>query len=155
MGVSIYRGAVLAAILVIAGILALFSAPAQAAGGNCFFRTDGTMLLAFGTVDPSSAGPIVRSVTPGAVAEIGDCKNFTMKVTADMGSNSGGSGVRRMRNAAGTSFIPYALALPADQPMPGNGTYVPVGITGTITAPDYENAAAGDHSDTVVVYVDL
>lgn len=154
MGVSIYRGAVLAAILVIAAILTFFSAPAQAAGSNCSFRADGTMLLAFGTVDPSSAGPIVRSVTPGAVAEIGDCKNFTMRVTADMGLYSSG-GIRRMRNAAGTSFIPYALALPADQPMPGNGTYVPVGITGTITAPDYENARAGDHNDTVIVTVDL
>lgn len=154
MGVSIYRAAVLAAILVIAAALLLFSRPAQAAGNNCFFRADGTMILSFGVVDPSSAGPIVRGVTPGAVAEVGDCKNFTMRITADLGQNNSG-GTRRMRNAAGTSFIPYALTLPADQPMPGNGTYVPVGITGTITAGDYENARAGDHSDTVIVTVDM
>jgi len=151
MGANVYRGAVLAAITEIAAILLFFSSAAQAAGSNCSFSANGTMTLSFGPLDPSSGATVVRSITAGAVAEVGDCKNFTMTVTADSGLYA--SGTRRMRNPAGTSYIPYALAMPPDQPMPGNSTFVPVGITGTITGTAYENAMVGDHSDTVIVTV--
>jgi spore coat protein U-like protein len=153
MGANTYRRAALRAITVSAGGLLFFCSALHAADVNCSFSANGTMGLSFGTIDPSSGGPVVSSVTAGAVAEVGECKNFTMSVTADNGLNIGPSGSRRMRNAAGTSFIPYALTMPANRPMPGNGRYVPVGITGTITAADYENAMVGSHSDSVIVTV--
>ena len=125
--------------------------PAWANNGACMFRVVGTMTLAFGSIDPSSAANVVASITPATVAQIGDCKSVTMSITADNGQNF--SGGRRMAKAGGTDFIPYSLTLPPNQAAPGNNRYVGLVITGTITPAAFQNAGAGDYSDSVIITV--
>lgn len=139
----------MAASTVAAGLL--LSGAALAKNNKCLFQAVGTMTLDFGTIDPSSSASAVATVTPGTVATIGDCTNGTMAVTADNGSNF--SGGRRLADTAKANFIAYTLTLPASQPRPGNATYVPLLITGTILPADFQNAPAGGYSDSVVITV--
>jgi spore coat protein U-like protein len=138
-------------------------APAAAANGNCLFRVNGSLSLAFGALDPSVASNVVQSVTVGSVNsdQVGNCRTGSMTVTVGNGANFA-SGTRRLRN--GTNYIPYTLSSPPTAPWtgsttgpwsrarPGNGTYVAMPtISGTILGTDYVNAAAGAYSDTVVI----
>ncbi|HZY19762.1 MAG TPA: spore coat protein U domain-containing protein [Ramlibacter sp.] len=135
----------------VAAALLLASAGAEARNGTCLFRTNGTMTMGFGTINPSATTNVVASITTGNVAQIGDCRGVTMAVTADDGSNFSGS--RRMANAARTDFIPYALTLPANRTGPGNNNYVDLVITGTVTPAGFQNARAGAYTDRVVITV--
>lgn len=145
-----HRRPVLAQLALALGLL-LSCGFAQANNGTCLFAARGTMTLGFGTIDPSSTTNAVATLTPGAVAQIGDCKGVTMTVTADNGSNYNGS--RQLADAARANFIAYSLTLPAPQPGPGNNRYVPLVITGTITPASFQNAPAGAYSDSVVITV--
>jgi spore coat protein U-like protein len=142
---------------------ALWLQPAIAAP-NCSFRANGTLFLAFGTLNPSVGSNAVATLTVGTLNadRVGACNpnGQTMTLTANNGLNFA-AGKRNLRN--GANLIPYALAGsgggwtgtgPWTRNRPGNTTYVAVPpLTATILGTDYMDAAAGAYSDTVVLTV--
>lgn len=115
-----------------------------------FFSTAQT--LTFGTVDPSSAGPISGS---GASVSYKCTKGTAATgVTLSTGANPQ-AGVRRMGN--GTDFIPYSLSLTGGtQTGAGFGSAVTASaltFTSAIVATDYQNVSAGSYTDTVVMSI--
>jgi spore coat protein U-like protein len=110
------------------------------------------MVLAFGSLDPSSGATVNATVAAATLQadEAGDCRNVTLSISADNGQNfSGGS--RRLSN--GTDFIAYTLALPVSYAAPGNNRWLTYSFSGSITGTAYQNASAGSYSDTVVLSV--
>lgn len=151
------------AMALLAAVVGLSSSTAVAAP-NCTFRATGALNLAFGSLDPSVGTPAIASLTVGTLNsdQVGDCTapTQTMTLSADNGQNfSGGS--RRMASAG--NFIAYSIAGggggwagtgPWTRTKPGNNTWrqIPV-LTGTIPGANYENAAAGSYSDTVILTI--
>lgn len=136
--------------LVLAISMGLCGAPAFARNGSCAFQAKG-LALSFGTLDPSSG---VTVTAPAAAATLnadqaGDCRRVTMVFSADNGLHFNGS--RRMSN--GTDTIPYSLTLPASQTAPGNNKYIRFVISGTVQPSAYQNASAGQYSDSVTITV--
>lgn len=151
------------AISLSAAVVGLLSSTAVAAP-NCTFRATGTLNLAFGTLDPSAGTPAIAALTIGTLNsdQAGDCTptSQTMTLTAGTGQNfSGGS--RRMASAG--NFIAYSISGsgggwagsgPWTRAKPGTNTWrqIPI-LTATIPSANYENAAAGNYSDTVVLTI--
>ena len=121
--------------------------------GNCRFNTAGptTLTLAnsgavidqsLGT-DATGSANVTYRCTTGTVAA----------TTADNGLFFSGS---RRVNDGGTNFMPYALGLAGGA---GTGTGHGAGqdltltVSGTITAANHQNAAAGTYSDTVILTI--
>ncbi|MBE7939695.1 spore coat protein U domain-containing protein [Ramlibacter aquaticus] len=142
-------GARAAAVSLLA-IACLVAPPAYALNGTCTFEAKG-LALSFGTLDPSSNTTVTA---PAAAAtlhadQVGSCRGVTMMFSADNGLNFNGS--RQMTN--GTDFIPYSITLPASQPAPGNNKWITLIINGSVLGGSYQNASAGNYSDTVMITV--
>lgn len=134
------------------------------AAANCFFRASGTLTLAFGNLDPSVGTDAVATLTVGTFRsdQVGNCtpKTQNMTLTADNGLNYAG-GSRRL--ASGGNFIPYTISGTGagwtgttswTRRKPGNNSWVTIPtLTATILGTDYQNAAAGSYSDTVVLTI--
>lgn len=124
---------------------------AFAKDSNCQFRARG-LSMNFGALDPSSGSNVAAGLSAATLGadQAGDCQQLTMTIDGDSGQN----GTRRLRNAAGTDFIPYALVgLPAAMPAPGNTKYTTFSFSGMILWNSYANATAGSYSDTVIISV--
>ena len=119
----------------------------------CGFQAKG-LSMSFGALDPSSNLTVTVPVSASApnANRAGDCQSVTMTISGDNGLNFSGS--RRLRNAAGTDFIPYDLVgIPLSSAAPGNNAYSGFTFNGTVTGNAYSNASAGSYSDTVVISV--
>jgi spore coat protein U-like protein len=144
--------------------LAVFSGAAAAASGgvtvtgtvlsknHCKFSA-GSVALAFGSVDPSSASPAAASATI-TVTCIGSDPLASFSVTRDNGLYSPGAGVIRMRHATMlTQFLPYTLSVsPTSATIPKGGSQA-ITISGAIAPSDASNAYVGSYADTVVLTV--
>lgn len=116
---------------------------------QCKFTSAATT-MAFGSVDPSLAGPL-----PGTLAA-----PVTYKCTKGHtpGTVSAGLGLytsNRMKLSSALEYIPYTLTIgapPAGSGF-GSGQDKTLPVTASIAASDYENASAGAYSDTVVLTV--
>ena len=139
-----------------AACAALMGLALPAYGGDkvCGFQASG-LGLSFGTLDPSSGADVNVAVSASTLNadKAGDCVTaVTMKIDGDNGLNFNGS--RRLKNAAGTDFIPYSLSgLPLSSPGPGNNRYQTFTFNGVILGSAYANASAGNYSDTVIISV--
>ena len=135
---------------------ALMGVAFPAYGGDkiCGFQASG-LGISFGTLNPSSGADVTVPVSASSLNadKAGDCvSSVTMKIDGDNGLNFKGS--RRLKNAAGTDFIPYSLAgLPLSSPGPGNRVYRTYTFNGIVLGSAYANASAGNYSDTVIISV--
>ena len=137
-------------------VVALMGVTLPAYGGDrvCGFQASG-LSMSFGTLNPSSGADVTTAVSAASLNadKAGDClTSVTMKIDGDNGLNFNGS--RRLKNAAGTDFIPYSLAgLPLSSPGPGDRKYQSFTFNGIVLGSAYANAAAGSYSDTVIISV--
>lgn len=117
---------------------------------NCSFRTTPTT-LAFGAITPTSGTAANASTTIDIRCTGGGSGAATYSLTAANGLYFG-SGSRRVRHATiTTEFMAYSLNLsPAAATIAKNATQT-ITITGSIQPVDFQNAAFGSYSDTVVL----
>ncbi len=107
--------------------------------------------LSFGSLNPLNSGNGTASATITFRCG-GSAPTATFIISQDSGLYKTGPNGNRMRHATVlTEYLPYALTL-----SPTSGTVLKnvsqtVTVSGTITAPDYQNAYAGNYADTVVI----
>ncbi len=123
--------------------------------GNCRFDTS-TSALNFGNLDP--ANPIDKGGSTTIVFRCNGNGNapITFAITDDDGLNKAGPNAPRMRHATQLSeylYLPYTLSYsPSSGSVPKN-TDQNLTVSGTVKGTDYENAYAGNYSDTVILSI--
>jgi hypothetical protein len=117
---------------------------------TCKFSGNTPLALAFGTIDPSAAGPAVATATRSFSCN-GSASLASFSITASNGSYYAG-GSRRMRHQTlTTEFLEYSLSI-----SPASGTVAKnvaqtMTVTGTITQSQYQNAYVGSYADVVTL----
>lgn len=122
--------------------------------GNCKF-TSKTATLDFGSLDP--ANPIDKSVNTTIIYRCQAQGNapITFAITDDNGLYESGPNAPRMRHTTQlTEYLSYSLTLNPTSGTAPKVTEFPLTVTGTVRGVDYQNAAMGNYSDTVVVSID-
>lgn len=122
--------------------------------GNCTFRSK-TASLDFGSLDP--ANPIDKSVNTTIIyrCQAQGNRPITFTITDDDGLYKTGPNAPRMRHTTQpTQYLPYSLALNPTSGTVPKTTDFPLTVTGTVRGVDYQNAAMGSYSDTVVISID-
>jgi spore coat protein U-like protein len=117
---------------------------------NCKFNS-ATAALAFGNLDP--ANPVNKTVNTSVTFRcMGSSPMATFFIGDDDGLNESGPNANRMKHSTiGTEYIPYMFTLnPTSGTVPKN-TVQTLTISGTVNGTDYQNAATGTYSDTVVI----
>ena len=117
---------------------------------QCKFST-ATAALSFGNLDP--ANPINKTVNTSITFRcMGSSPIATFLINDDDGLYETGPNANRMRHSTlGAEYIPYSFAL---NPRTGNvpkNTLQTLTISGTVSGLDYQDAATGNYSDTVVI----
>ena len=117
---------------------------------NCKFNS-ATAAIPFGTLDPTNPvdKPVNTSITFRCA---GSAPNATFFISDNDGLYETGPNANRMRHTTiNTEYIPYAFTLnPTSGTVPKN-TVQTLTISGTVNGIDYQNAATGNYSDTVVI----
>jgi hypothetical protein len=122
--------------------------------GSCSF-TSHTANLSFGNLDPSN--PVDVTTTTSILFRC--FRWFIFPVTFFIGDDDGlyetGSNAKRMRHTTiTTEYLPYGFTLnPQSGTVTGNWANHTSTITGTVRGVDYQNAATGSYSDSVVVSI--
>jgi spore coat protein U-like protein len=81
-------------------------------------------------------------------------KNADYSVTDDDGLYEGVAGSQSMKHASSNEYIPYTFSYsPTTGTGQGRTTDITLNISGTVTFANYQNAAAGDYGDTVVLTI--
>lgn len=118
---------------------------------NCKFANPASATISFGTIDPTLATPQSQSASFTFT-----CKGSAAVAIYDI-SDDGGlyyAGGNRMRHATtATEYLPYTLTLtPSSGSAPKNVAQI---VTATVTVPvaSFQQAIAGNFSDTVVITI--
>ena len=114
--------------------------------GLCKFSTT-TTPLAFGAVDPSLTADKVVSA---------NVNYKCTKNTASLGVTTGSGPIQTMIGPTPTDTMSYTLALAGGTQTGkgfGPGQDLVLAVTGTITAAQYQNAAAGAYSEIVTLTI--
>jgi spore coat protein U-like protein len=117
---------------------------------QCKFSTS-SAALGFGNLDP--ANPINKTVNTSINFRcMGSSPISTFLINDDDGLYETGPNANRMRHSTlGAEYIPYSFALtPRTGNVPKN-TLQTLTISGTVSGLDYQNAATGNYSDTVII----
>jgi spore coat protein U-like protein len=120
---------------------------------NCKFNS-ANATLNFGVLDPSN--PVDKTVSTSIGFNCrGSADPATFYITDDDGLYKTGLNGNRMRHTTiTTEFLPYGFTLsPPSGTVPKN-TNQSVTITGTVGGLDYQDATAGNYSDTVVISIE-
>jgi len=114
--------------------------------GTCKFNNGGTVGF---TLDPSVGGNV-----PGTVSQpkFWCTKGATYGIVDDTGLYVS-SGVKRMKHATLTEYIPYSFSYTASGKGSGPGLPITLDIASTVVAADYLNASAGSYADTVTLTI--
>jgi len=118
--------------------------------GTCKFNSAGPSTLAFGAIDPSSA----TNATATTNVTYRCTKGTTSSVTTDNGSNYSAPN-KRMKDS-GTNYLVYSTALVGGAQVGighGAGNDLTLTVNGTVAVADFQNAAAGSYTDTVVLTI--
>ncbi len=115
--------------------------------GTCKFSSGGTM--AFGNLDPSNPVDVNATVTQPV---FWCTKGATYTITDDDGLYESGT-THQVKHATLTEYIPYSFTYTASGTGSGPATTITMDIAGTIVGTDYQNASAGDYSDTVTLSI--
>ena len=118
--------------------------------GTCKFNS-ATSTLAFGGLDPSTGLDVNASTS----TTFWCTKNATYSVADDDGLYETGANANRMRHATTlTEYVPYTFSYnPTTGSGQGRTADITLDISGTVTFANYQNAAAGDYGDTVVISI--
>jgi hypothetical protein len=117
---------------------------------NCRFTTANPKLN-FGALDPGSSSDVTQTASVQFVCN-GSARIAAFAFSTDNGLYSTAPGAYRMRHATDiTAYLPYALSLSPATGTVSKGVNQNLTITGTVSAPDYQPALAGDYADTVVI----
>ena len=148
-------------LVMVLGLVLVFSGVAMAADtntvtvtanvvGTCRFNSAAST-LAFGGLDPSTGLDVNASTS----TTFWCTKNATYSVSDDDGLYETGANANRMRHATTlTEYIPYSFSYsPTTGTGNGRTSAITLDISGTVTFANYQNAAAGDYADTVVVSI--
>jgi spore coat protein U-like protein len=117
---------------------------------NCKFNS-ATAAIPFGTLDPSN--PVDKTVSTSITFRCaGSSSMATFFISDDDGLYETGPNANRMKHSTiGTEYIPYEFTLnPTSGTVPKNTVQTLI-ISGTVNGTDYQNAATGTYSDTVVI----
>jgi spore coat protein U-like protein len=121
--------------------------------GNCRFNSS-TSALNFGSLDPGNA--IDRNGSTTVVFKCTGNGNapITFAITDDGGLYKTGPNAPRMRHTTQLSeYLPYTLSYsPSSGSVPKN-TNQNLAVSSTVKGTDYENAYAGNYSDTVILAI--
>jgi hypothetical protein len=122
-------------------VLAVAFAP-LALGQTCSFNPSQPNAVSFGTVNPLNSTPATFTITLNY-----RCTGSATAVITINGANDTGPGAYRLRNIAQpTQYMAYTIATTN---VPGTK----ITLDGTLTAAAYQNAFAGNYSDTLNVNV--
>jgi spore coat protein U-like protein len=117
--------------------------------GTCRFNS-ATSTLAFGSLDPGTGGDVNASASTTFW-----CTNGTSySISDDDGLHESGTTQRMEHTGTPGNFIAYGFSYnPATGTGSGRTTPITLNISGTVVFADYQNALAGDYSDTVVLTI--
>jgi len=117
---------------------------------NCKFDSKNSTLN-FGALDPGNPIDTTASISIGFVCR-GSAPMATFAVAEDDGLYETGANANRMRHTVvPTEYLSYSLTLnPTSGMVPKNAPQT-LTVSGTVRGTDYQNAYAGNYSDTVVV----
>lgn len=149
-------------------LCAVLPAPARAAGtatvavtatvlskDSCKFNPSNphpSATLAFGGIDPSSSANATATASL-TIRCAGSSPTVWYALSHDSGLYETGVNANRMKHATLNEYLPYSFTLtPSSGTVPKNVDQTIV-INGTITPANFQNAAMGTYSDTVVVTV--
>ena len=119
---------------------------------QCRFNSK-TSNLNFGGLDP--VNPVDKTVDTTITFTCGgSAPNATFFINDDDGLHKTGPDANRMRHATNTTeYLPYTLTLnPASGNVPKN-TDQTLTISGTVRGSNYQDAIAGNFSDSVVISI--
>jgi spore coat protein U-like protein len=117
---------------------------------NCKFNS-ATAAIPFGTLDPTN--PVDKTVNTFITFRCaGSSSMATFFISDDDGLYETGPNANRMRHATFvTEYIPYVFTLnPISGTVPKNSTQT-LSISGTVNGVAYQDVAAGNYSDRVVI----
>lgn len=122
--------------------------------GNCTFRTK-TATLAFGNLDPGNPVDVTVNTPVTFRCQASGNNLITFSITDDSGLYETGPNAPRMRNTVQTTqYLPYTLSLSPTSGSVPKVTDQTLTVTGTVKGADYQNALAGNYSDTVIISID-
>ncbi len=137
--------------------LGLGTPPAWARGTDCAFRTGGTLVLAFGVLDPSAARQVQQRATAsrGEDLDVGDCApGALMRIRVEGGQHDAGGQLRMRHTLRPDAFLPYTVQVsPTAQRGPGNRVYLDLDLAGRLNPADVAQARGGSYSDTLRISV--
>ncbi len=127
--------------------------------GSCHFTTK-TATLPFGNLDPGN--PVDKNAgTPSPVifrCQANGNNRITFSITHDSGLYETGPNAPRMLNTTQTTpplqYLPYSLTLSPTSGSVPKGKDQTLTITGMVKGIDYQDALAGNYSDTVTISID-
>jgi spore coat protein U-like protein len=119
---------------------------------NCKFNS-ANATLNFGVLDPSNPVDKTISTTIGFICH-GSANPATFYITDNGGLYRTGPSEPRMRHSTQLSeYLPYNLSYtPSSGSVPKN-TNQNLTISGTVGGTDYQNAYAGNYSDTLILSI--
>jgi len=108
------------------------------------------------TNDGTAIDPSLATTATGSFQATFSCNGASATVSYVLSANDGlqpSGGMRRMRHATLAEYLPYSLSIsPASGSAP-KASNVNVTVTASVVQADFQNAAAGTYSDTVVMTV--
>jgi spore coat protein U-like protein len=138
-------------VLVLAGVAAASDTTTVSVSANvvgtCKFVTGGTM--EFGELDPADGADVNAAVTQPT---FWCTKGASYTIDDDQGLNKLGD-LYRMKHSGGDEYIPYTFTYNTTGTGAGPTISILMNITGQIAGSDYQNASAGDYSDTVTLTI--
>jgi spore coat protein U-like protein len=121
--------------------------------GNCRFNSS-TSTVDFGSLDP--ANPVDRNGNTTVVFHCSGNGNtpITFAISDNDGLYKSGPSAPRMRHATQLSeYLPYTLSYNPSSGSVTKNTDQNITVSGTVKGTDYQNAYAGDYSDTVILLI--
>lgn len=115
--------------------------------GTCKFLSGDTM--AFGSLDPSSGANVNATASPTFWCT----KGTSYTITDNDGLHKSGTTHQMQHATTPTEFIPYSFNYTSTGTGTGRTSPITLIINGTVNFVDYQNAAAGNYSDTVTLSI--
>lgn len=116
---------------------------------NCKFQNAKNLSMAFGVIDPASSADVTRTISTTVICH-GSANVATFLVEAESGLHYG-NGSRRMQRVGSSpaEYMAYSLSINPASATVNKNVPLDIEITGTITPAAFQNASAGNYSDTV------
>ncbi len=114
--------------------------------GTCKFSSGGAVSF---TLDPSVAGPVNGTVSQ---PQFWCTKGASYTLSDDDGVNASG-GTQRMKHATLNEYIPYTFVYTTSGTGLGRTSPVTMDIASQVAFADFQDASAGNYTDTVTLTI--